>query len=108
MRSLIFETEIDIEHIESVNHKDEIERAKVHALWQGELHRIGNLIVLESSLNRSISNEDYNTVKVPAYRTWSTFRTVRTHAEAFPEWNLDMCKKRKETLKRTLVDYLCQ
>lgn len=108
MRSLIFDTEIDIEHIESVNHKDENERAKVHALWQGELHRIGNLIVLESSLNRSISNEDYETVKVRAYRNRSAFQTVRMHAEAFPMWNLEMCKERKEKLKRTLVDYLCQ
>ncbi|HWZ94581.1 MAG TPA: DUF262 domain-containing HNH endonuclease family protein [Opitutaceae bacterium] len=108
MRSLIFDTELDIEHIESVNHKDELERARVHALWQGELHQIGNLIVLESSLNRSISNEDYKTVKVPAYRTRSAFRTVRIHAEEFPSWNLEMCKERKEKLKRTLVDYLCQ
>lgn len=108
MRALVFDTQIDIEHIESVNHKDENERAKVHALWQGELHRIGNLIVLESSLNRSISNEDYITVKVPAYRSRSTFRTVRTHADAFPEWSLDACKQRKEKLTRRLADYLCQ
>ena len=108
MRSLIFDTEIDIEHIESVNHKDEVERAKVHALWQGELHRIGNLIVLERSLNRSISNEDYATVKLPAYRTRSAFRTVRMHADAFPVWTLDACKKRKDDIKRTLVDYLCR
>jgi hypothetical protein len=108
LRSLIFETELDIEHIESVNHKDEIERARIHALWQGELHRIGNLIVLESKLNRSISNEDYKTVKLPAYRTSSTFRVVRTHADTFPDWSLDHCTQRKEKLKRVLVDYLCQ
>lgn len=107
LRSLIFETEIDIEHIESVNHKDEAERARIHALWQGELHRIGNLIVLESSLNRSISNEDYKLVKMPAYRSRSAFRVVRTHATEFPEWSLDHCKQRKEKLKGTLVEYLC-
>jgi hypothetical protein len=107
MRRLIFDTEIDIEHIESVNHKDENERAKVHALWQNELNRIGNLMVLESSLNRSISNEDYKTVKLPSYRLRSKFRTVQMHADAFPEWNLESCKERKATLKRKLVAYLC-
>ena len=107
LRRLIFDTEIDIEHIESVNHKDETERARIQELWQGELHRIGNLIVLESSLNRSISNEDYQTVKVPAYRSRSIFRTVRRHADDFPEWNLEACKKRKEALKRKMVAYLC-
>jgi hypothetical protein len=107
LRSLIFDTEIDIEHIESVNHKNEAERAKIHALWQGELHRVGNLIVLESSLNRSISNEDYKSVKVPAYRSRSSFRVVQTHAVEFPDWNLDSCKKRKDSLKRIMVDYLC-
>ncbi|WP_397379482.1 DUF262 domain-containing protein [Prosthecobacter sp.] len=107
LRRLIFDTEIDIEHIESVNHKNETERARIHELWQGELHRIGNLIVLESSLNRSISNEDYKTVKVPAYRSRSAFRVVKTHAAEFPDWNLDICKQRKDILKRALVDYLC-
>lgn len=107
LRSLIFDTEIDIEHIESVNHKNEAERASIHELWQGELHRIGNLIVLESSLNRSISNEDYKSVKLPAYRSKSLFRVVKTHAEEFQDWNLETCKKRKDKLKRTLVHYLC-
>jgi len=107
LRCLIFDTEIDIEHIESVNHKNETERARIHELWRGELHRIGNLIVLERSLNRSISNEDYKTVKVPAYRSRSGFRTVRMHAEDFPEWDLEACKKRKENLKRKMVAYLC-
>lgn len=107
LRCLIFDTEIDIEHIESVNHKDAVERAKVQALWQDELNGIGNLIVLESSLNRSISNEEYKTVKVPAYQTRSTFRAVRTHGKTFPEWSLDACRMRKEDLKRTLVNYLC-
>lgn len=107
LRRLIFETEIDIEHIESVNHKDETERAGIHALWQDELHRLGNLIVLETPLNRSISNEDYVTVKLPAYRTRSKFRSVQAHAGEFPAWSLEFCRQRKETLTRVLVDYLC-
>ena len=106
LRKLIFETEIDIEHIESVNHKKEEERARIHELWKGELHRIGNLIVLESSLNRSISNEDYKTVKLPAYLSRSNFRVVQMHAAEFPDWSLEACKQRKERLKRKLVEYL--
>lgn len=107
MRWLIFEKEIDIEHIESVNHKNESERVKIHAQWQGELHRIGNLIVLERSLNRSISNEDYKSVKLPAYSSKSAFQSVQKHAKNYPDWNLVACKARKNDEVRRLVDYLC-
>jgi hypothetical protein len=107
LRKLIFETEIDIEHIESVNHEDEDERSRIQAVWQGELHRIGNLMVLESSINGSISNGDYQTVKIPAYRNRSSFKTVQLHAEAYPKWNLQACIQRRDNLKRKLVAYLC-
>jgi len=107
VREVIFDTPIDIEHIESFNHKDEAERERIQAEWGEELNRIGNLMVLESSLNRSISNEEYKTVKRPAYAEQNIFRIVKKQAEQFPEWSLAACKQRKTTEVNKLVNYLC-
>jgi hypothetical protein len=106
MRGLLFDTAVDIEHIESVNHKDEEERARIQTEWGHELNRVGNLMVLEYSLNRSISNEDYKRVKLPAYSK-SDFKIVKNQAKNYLEWNLDACRKRKDDEVRRLATYLC-
>jgi hypothetical protein len=107
-RAVIFDTPIDIEHIESVNHKGEAERQRIQTAWGRELNRIGNLMVLDSSLNRSISNEDYKTVKWPAYAEQKLFRIVRRHAEQYPDWHLKACEERKNAEVRRLVEYICE
>ena len=107
LRRLIFETAIDIEHIESFNHKNEIERQKIQAEWGQELNRLGNLIVLDRSLNRSISNENYKTVKLSRYVSQGVFKIVTRHAEQHPDWNLDFCLKRKDSEAARLVNFLC-
>ena len=107
LRKLIFETEIDIEHIESWTHHDEEERKKIHKEWEGELNRIGNLMVLESGLNRSIQNSDYVAAKIPAYAAQREFVIVRNQAQMYPRWNLEKCKERKGREVNKLVNYLC-
>lgn len=107
VRAVIFDTPIDIEHIESFNHKDEADRNRIQAEWGDELNKIGNLMVLDSSRNRSISNEDYKTVKRAAYAEQNIFRVVKKQAEQFPEWNLMTCKQRKMSEVSKLVNYLC-
>jgi hypothetical protein len=106
VRKLLFEVNIDIEHIESVNHKDGTKRIGIQADWGKELHQIGNLMVLEMKCNRSISNEDYIKAKLPAYAN-SEFRIVQKHAKEFPTWDLSACRKRKEREVNRLVAYLC-
>ena len=106
IRSLLFDTEIDIEHIESVNHKDGTKREQIWTDWGDDLHQIGNLIVLEMDVNRSISNEAYAQAKLPAYKQ-SEFCIVQKHAKEFPIWNLEACKCRKEKEVNRLVSYLC-
>lgn len=103
----IFGTPIDIEHIESYNHKDEVERDRVHKEYGSEINRIGNLVVLERSLNRSISNEDYQRVKIPAYAAQKEFEIVRKHAKLYPEWGKEQCLRRKGEEVKKLLDYLC-
>lgn len=108
LRSLLFHTEIDIEHIESFNHKNLTEREKIQAEWKGELHSLGNLIVLERDKNRGaeVSNHDYATVKRLAYAK-SRFATVRNFAETYPAWNLKMAIERKQALAERITTYLC-
>ncbi len=108
LRSLLFHTEIDIEHIESFNHKNLAEREKIQAEWKGELHSLGNLIVLERNKNRGaeVSNHDYATIKRLAYRK-SRFTTVRNFADTYSEWNLKKAIKRKQSLAVRITDYLC-
>ena len=104
----IFGTSIDIEHIESFNHENEAQRQRVHAEYGAEINRIGNLVVLESGLNRSIKNKNYKTVKVPAYAAQKDFEIVRKHAKNYPEWGLTQCVQRKGQEVEKLVNYLCK
>lgn len=106
LKARLFETRIDIEHIQSYNPKDPNERKRIHKEWEGELNRIGNLIVLEESKNRSIGNGDYIERKLPIYGD-SQFRIVRNHSTEFPDWDLEHCRKRKESETEKLVAYLC-
>lgn len=108
LRVLLFNTEIDIEHIESFNHKDMAEREKIQAEWKNELHSLGNLIVLERAKNRGaeVSNHDYATVKRLAYKK-SGFATVRKFADTYSEWNLQMAIARKQALAERITTYLC-
>lgn len=107
LRALIFDTEIDIEHIESVNHMDLNEREKIQKVWGIELNGIGNLIMLERTLNRHISNGHYVFDKLPVYRDRSGFNVVKAHATSYPQWTLDLCQKRKAAEVSKLVAYLC-
>ena len=107
LREKLFDWEIDIEHIESANHKNGEARAGIWELWGNDLHGLGNLMILERNINRSISNEGYQCTKQPAYEK-SEFATARKQAEDYSEWDLKLCRKRKETEVNRLVKYLCE
>ncbi|MBB5353824.1 hypothetical protein HNR46_004088 [Haloferula luteola] len=104
---LLFDERIDIEHIESFNHQDLTERAQMQAEWGDELNQLGNLIVLEYDLNRSISNDDYATVKRPRYLADSKFRTVQNFAGANEVWGRELASIRRRALTDRLGAYLC-
>lgn len=98
--------EIDIEHIESVNHEDALQRPGIWEQWGPDLHGLGNLTVLERKLNLEIKNKNYQTVKLRAYRA-SQFATVRKIAVDDSPWSLDKARARKDSLTKTLTSYLC-
>jgi hypothetical protein len=97
---------IDIEHIEAANHKDGSIRTEVQSLWGQDLHGLGNLIVLERSLNRSISNEAYSSHKRDHYHN-SRFASVKSFAAKYVDWNLPLAQERKKELTNRLTLYLC-
>lgn len=52
----LFRTAYDIEHIQCVNDENSEERDNIREIWGEELNRIGNLVLLEQWVNRSIGN----------------------------------------------------
>lgn len=98
--------EIDIEHIESVNHQDVSQRQSTWDEWGQDLHGLGNLTVLERALNLKIKNGDYLGVKKNVYGS-SQFATVRKIAQEDSPWSLERAQERKLSLTETLTAYLC-
>jgi hypothetical protein len=101
----LFDSDIDIEHIQSYHDKDGNRREEVWALWGKEINSLGNLMVLESGYNRSIGNEPYNK-KLPVYGK-SMYTIVREHAGLYPsDWTLEMAVARKEKERLKIVGHL--
>ncbi len=99
----VFDLSVDIEHIQAFNDKDGQRREDVWLEWDYWLNGLGNLAMLESSLNRSISNDAFAEKKVK-YAT-SQFTTIRTLA-ALDHWNLDDCQRRCDQEATKLMAWL--
>lgn len=100
----LFKSDIDIEHIQSFNDADREERENIRNEWGAELHSLGNLMVLERDMNRSILNKSYDS-KLTRYGK-SKYAIVRNHAKDFRSWDLSHSKARKEMQKEKLYEYL--
>ena len=100
----LFYSDIDIEHIQSFNDKDIEERDNIKREWGNELNSLGNLMVLESHINRSISNKPYG-FKIKKY-TDSKYGIVKKQVKDFPEWDLVKAKKRKQEEIEKLYTYI--
>lgn len=107
LSDLLFNQRIDIEHIESFNHQDLNERNRIQTEWGTELHQLGNLIILEYNLNRSVGNGDYAATKRERYEAESSFGVVRDFARSYPAWNRGLAIERRKTLAEKLAAYLC-
>lgn len=101
----IFMTDIDIEHIHSRG--DNLNNEEKLKLWGGELNSLGNLMILEFDINRSISNDPFHK-KIPQYVTRSKYEIVRNLVEFSKdkeEWTIDLAMKRKENEVKKLREY---
>ncbi len=71
--------------------------------WGEELNSIGNLMILERQINRSISNIT-NDKKIVQYKN-SKYKMAQNQALQ-DEWNLKLCMERKEKEIAKLSNYL--
>lgn len=95
----LFAPGIDIEHIQccTPNNPDDLEG------WDDELHRLGNLVVLESSLNRSVGNR---TQEKPAAYAQSAFESVRALHDKVARWKPEDAKLRRIELTERMRKFL--
>lgn len=108
---LIFKEKIDIEHIQSFNDENEHIRKQLWEEWSDEINSIGNLIILESSINRSIGNNSskrYGGYKQSKYLIVKDFIEERkkNNGNENLNWTLKDAKIRKETEINKILKYI--
>jgi len=101
----IFYEQVDIEHIQAANDKDGMRREKVCNEWGSILNGVGNLVMLEYRINRSISNEPFDQKKT-GYKK-SCYRTVEALLK-FEDWELEECETRRKHETEKLMTWLFQ
>lgn len=104
IRTKLFDNPIDIEHIQSYNDENKVERPKIKSEWGETLNSIGNLVVLESELNKKISNNESK--KLINYKK-SEFEIVKTKLVSdYNNWDLIKCEMRKEKEVEKIFIYI--
>lgn len=93
----------DIEHIHPCTHEEENLRDQDSEEWKDEINCIGNLVMLENDINRSIKNTSFH-VKKEKYKK-SHFAAVQKISQ-YDEWNLNNAIDRKEMISKKLLEYL--
>jgi len=104
IKSKLFDKPIDIEHIQSYNDENKVERPLVKKVWGESLNSLGNLVVLEQSINRSINNRESE--KLKGYQK-SDFKIVNSKlVSEYDNWDLEKCEIRKEKEVLKIVNYI--
>ncbi len=97
----LFRESIDIEHIQCYTDAENAD--EVWEKWGPELNRIGNLVLLESSRNRSIGNNKNS--KPRAYKA-STYKTAQALADRVMSWSLQDAIDRRTEITQKLAAFL--
>jgi len=103
IEKMIFDTKIDIEHIKSRNDYS-FKNVHIKEAWTTTINTIGNLIILEYSINRSISNNTF-AKKVEFYKK-SKFSIVKNIAKHFLSWELEHAKQRKKNEIDKIIKFI--
>lgn len=91
-----------IEHVLPENPSSSWTASFPEHLWEQNVYRLGNLTLLEPSLNRRVGNADY-AQKVEAYKQ-STYMLTKDIAEAAPEeWTPELLDARQRRLASRAV-----
>jgi len=103
----LFTSSLDIEHIQSYLDGNKEKREDILISWGREINSVGNLMVLEQDINRSISNNVYvekvSEKRKRSYLT-SNLNIVKNHTALYKEWTLPNCLEKKE--KQKIINYL--
>ncbi len=107
----LFHEKIDIEHIESYNNEELEKRNEIWEEWGSEINCIGNLIILESSINRKIGNKKDE--KIPNYKE-SKYKIVQdfvnnsncAHETGSLKWTKECAEERKKTQVAQIIEYI--
>ncbi|WP_300670187.1 DUF262 domain-containing HNH endonuclease family protein [Soonwooa sp.] len=109
LQDKLFNSKIDIEHIQSYLDKDKNKRQDILTEWNNEINSIGNLMVLESDINRSIGNENYpkklNNSTKKSYSE-SEYAIVKKQIEEHTIWDKDKAIIRKGEELEKICKYL--
>lgn len=97
----LFCTGIDIEHIQS--YTDSKDRERVWQNWGEELNRLGNLVMFESSRNRSVGND---ASKKPVEYAASVYTSVNNLKNEVANWSLEKAVERREKLTKRMQAFL--
>ncbi len=100
-QEVLFDPEIDIEHIQC--YTDEKYRDKIWKEWGDEINKLGNLVILERSSNRSQKNK--KEAKEGNYRN-SDFASARALADKVNGWKKEDAEKRREKLTKRIWAFL--
>jgi Protein of unknown function DUF262/Protein of unknown function (DUF1524) len=91
-----------IEHILPENPQDEWGQTFSRDLWEAAVYRLGNLTLLESSLNRRIANGPYSE-KIAAYAQSNYVLTRRIPEIAPQDWTFEFLSERQRSLAQRAV-----
>lgn len=105
LREKLFLTKFDVEHIQSFNDKNLVLRQKIKDEWGDYLHCLGNLVLLEQKINRSIGNDPDK--KLTGYKESKLKAVNVTIANLYPKWSREVVKTRKYKEVNKIIDYLC-
>lgn len=106
LKKNLFWNALDIEHIQSYNDENLEERDKIKSEWGENLNSLGNLVVLEQNINRSINN--VTSKKFDGYKKSSLTIVKDKLTEQYPDWNLRKCIIRKDYEVNKIIKYLME
>ena len=98
----LFHAPFDVEHIQAYTDREDCEN--VWKDWEEEINKLGNLSLLEYSINRSIKNEAYATKRM-SYKK-SSYESLRKVAEENSEWSKNLAVTRRKQLADMIKNYL--
>ncbi|MGL5541915.1 MAG: HNH endonuclease family protein, partial [Fusobacteriaceae bacterium] len=96
-----FKEHIDIEHIQAYNDCNNAE--EIREIWKDEINSIGNLMILESSINRSIGNDHFSDKK---QKYESSRYQIAKNISALNQWTKEDAEKRRAEAVKRISNYI--